>query len=334
MQNTRDNTIDILRFIGLMLIFLSHASPSVDSIVQLRSFDVPMMLFISGLTCSNKEFPNYFNFIKKRTLRLVVPVYIFLCIYLPFIAIIQHYDMIPQYLTTKIVIESFLLLNGIGYVWIIRVFLLIMLITPLLCKLGKQSNSIVLTAMTLMLSLSELLVHITNKYEIPAFVNIIVKDYIVYLLAYSAPFLLGYKIRNNNKGSYTFWSIVCSTAFIVGICIYIHNWGLPICISPKYKYPPQPYFIIYGLFCSTVLWTTRSLWSKYLNYNLIQFIGQNTIWIYLWHIPFVLFFRKFIDDWCIRYLLLLGFSISLYAIKYKIVKKIRMHKELKNYFRG
>lgn len=330
----RDNSIDILRFIGLMLIILSHASPSVDSIVQLRCFDVPMMLFISGLTCSNKEFPDYRVFIKRRTLRLIAPVYIFLTFYFIILAIVQHLGIIPKYLTIGKVAESFLLLNGIGYVWIIRVFLLIMLVTPLLCKVGKLSNSIVLITMVILLSLCEIIVHITNNPNIPNIISIVLKEYIIYILAYSVPFLLGYKLRYYNKHTYIFWAVASSLALIIGIIIYIYNLGLPINISPYFKYPPQTYFIIYGVFSSTIMWMTKEWWVKRIDFRLVQFIGQNTIWIYLWHIPFVLLCNQFIDNWYIRYILLICAPVLIFSVQYKLVQKINIIGQAKKFLIG
>lgn len=77
----RDNSIDILRFIGLMLLVLAHVGPP-NWLMQLRSFDVPLMVFVSGLTAARKEYTSYKGFILKRFKRLVLPVWIFLSIYL------------------------------------------------------------------------------------------------------------------------------------------------------------------------------------------------------------------------------------------------------------
>lgn len=53
MQPQRDLYIDFLRFIGISLIILAHVeAPS--GITQFRSFDVPLMVFVSGLSFSTK----------------------------------------------------------------------------------------------------------------------------------------------------------------------------------------------------------------------------------------------------------------------------------------
>lgn len=47
----RDISIDILRFIGISFIILAHVNPP-DTILNIRCFDVSLMLFVSGLTMS------------------------------------------------------------------------------------------------------------------------------------------------------------------------------------------------------------------------------------------------------------------------------------------
>lgn len=333
-KNKRDSSIDILRFIGLMLIILSHASPSPNFIMQIRCFDVPMMLFISGLTCANKDFPKYFQFVKKRTARLITPVYIFLVAYFIFLVIVQGLGYIPSILTTKKAVESFLLLDGIGYVWIIRVFLLIMLVTPILCKVGKLKNSIVALITISLILVCDFTVRLLDNCTIPSIIQILIKDYIIYTLAYSAPFLLGYKLRYSNTKSSIFWTVFCSILVLTGLYIYINNIGYPISISPQFKYPPQAYFIIYGMFCSVILWNSRNWWIKVLDCKLTRFIGQNTIWIYLWHIPLVALLLYAVNNWCIRYVILICIPTLLFFIQYKIVNKINITTKIKNYLIG
>lgn len=79
----RNPSIDLMRFIGLTMIILAHIGLSRSSslLFQLRSFDVPLMVFTYGLAFSGRSTGPYFSFISKRTLRLVLPVYIFVSLY-------------------------------------------------------------------------------------------------------------------------------------------------------------------------------------------------------------------------------------------------------------
>lgn len=78
MQPQRDLYIDFLRFIGISLIILAHVeAPS--GITQFRSFDVPLMVFVSGLSFSTKG-GGFWKYVWKRVKRLCIPVYLFLTI--------------------------------------------------------------------------------------------------------------------------------------------------------------------------------------------------------------------------------------------------------------
>lgn len=68
----RDDTVDVLRFIGLAMIILAHVdSPSV--LFQLRNFDVPLIVLISsmlfGLSYKNNT-PHIKNNRMKKILRV------------------------------------------------------------------------------------------------------------------------------------------------------------------------------------------------------------------------------------------------------------------------
>lgn len=137
-MKSRDLYIDFLRFLGLSLIILAHINPPMV-LFQFRCFDVPLMLFVSGLTISSSCSCKYVNYVTKRTMRLIIPVWIFLAAYLPALYFVQFRFLPKQYLTGEMIVRSFLLLdNSIGYVWIIRVFLIVMLVTPFVQKFNER----------------------------------------------------------------------------------------------------------------------------------------------------------------------------------------------------
>ena len=77
----RDKKIDLLRFIGLMMIILAHTVPP-KFLAQVRNFDVPLMVFVSAVTFSKfQKKETYFSYLYKRLKRLVLPVWVFLTFY-------------------------------------------------------------------------------------------------------------------------------------------------------------------------------------------------------------------------------------------------------------
>lgn len=132
---SRNQSIDLLRFVGLSLIILAHVQPP-ELLFQLRVFDVPLMLFVSGLAFSGRKPDFSARFFAKRAERLVIPVYIFLTVYFigVFIARIAGIDFGVR---SHHIIGSYLLMDGIGFVWIIMI---IGILTPLLLALDVRAG--------------------------------------------------------------------------------------------------------------------------------------------------------------------------------------------------
>lgn len=123
--------IDILKCIGLLLIILAHIDVSNDTVLEFRSFDVVLMVFLSGLLAvlSYQKERNDMQYIIKRIKRLLVPTYIFLTVYFLCDYFVGRLFSMPLY-NFHTVWTSYLLLDGIGYVWVIGVYLLCAIVTP------------------------------------------------------------------------------------------------------------------------------------------------------------------------------------------------------------
>lgn len=127
----RNKEIDVLKFIGLMCIVLAHVNIDNGIIFQIRNFDVVLLVLVSGyFSCdSYKRSKNLREFYKKRILRLLVPTYV----YITFFFIITYYiNNCKMMYNLKDIICTYLLTGGIGYVWIIKVYLIIAFMVPIL----------------------------------------------------------------------------------------------------------------------------------------------------------------------------------------------------------
>lgn len=333
----RDLSIDYLRFIGISMIILAHVAAPF-SLVQFRSFDVPLMIFISGLTSSRKTFPNYFRYIWTRSKRLLVPVYIFLTALFIIMYLLRSSGVIIENLSLKTVVHTYLLLEGIGYVWIIRVFLLIMILTPFLVRFEMTCKSNVLyglACLALMLLNDAILL---LQFPLPGgkLLNIFVGEFAMYLIGYVPLFMLGLRMRYSDEKvcrRYIWGVSVCAAS---GVLCYLANNGLPLAPS-AYKYPPQFYFLVYGSLVSVILWCFRDKIANLIDFlkltSAVTFIGQNTIWIYLWHIPFVMLFKETIDNWFLRYAVIYGCALAVFKLQTLLVRRIAQH-NVNKYFLG
>ena len=80
-RTERIREIDAMRFIGISLIILAHILGPGSFLFQIRSFDVPLMLFVSGLVSARRPVNDYGKYIGHRFLRLMVPVWLFYTLY-------------------------------------------------------------------------------------------------------------------------------------------------------------------------------------------------------------------------------------------------------------
>lgn len=168
MIRERDYNIDFLRTLGLLCVILAHVSAP-EIIMRLRGFDVVLLVFVSGLSflASKGDKQNYIIYLKKRICRLVFPTWKFLCIFFVFFEILLLINPIFPKFAIKDYLCSFLLLSGIGYVWIIRVYLLIAAVLPALKKiLDKVGVRKYLCILTMLYIVYEFLIRAVSHLEL------------------------------------------------------------------------------------------------------------------------------------------------------------------------
>lgn len=79
MTTERDNSIDILRAVCMILIILAHVNAPY-TLSQLRSFDVPLIVLISGF-CYSAKLKSYGQYVITRFKRLYSPTFKFLTVF-------------------------------------------------------------------------------------------------------------------------------------------------------------------------------------------------------------------------------------------------------------
>lgn len=297
----RDTRIDFLRFTGLMMIILAHVYPP-PWLFQLRNFDVPLMVFISGLSyrLSVKDEP-YASYVWTRVQRLVFPVWIFLTVYFGLLLTVSWPSELPEF---DKIWRSYALVDGIGYVWVIRIFLLVALLGPLAFWWHQRvrSHQVYLTSLLLVYLVYEAVVW--NAAAIP---NGVSKDLLHHVVFYAVPyglvFALGLRIPDLSRNAIVALGMLFFTTYIA--FLLYHQWQLGGWISTqKFKYPPTAYYLGFALTMAITLYLTAQYWMKLMNAlrltAFVLFVGSNSIWIYLWHILFLQVFKYF-DDYRLWY---------------------------------
>ena len=279
----RISYIDFLKFIGLTGIIIAHVNPP-SWVFMLRNFDVPLMVILSSILAS-RSFAKYskskasaINYYISRVKRLVIPTWIFLVFYFLLRCILTG-----QKESLKYYVDSFLLTRyGIGYVWIILIYLFSAMLIPAFAKI-KPSVKVLIS-----ISATYILYEIAYFYKLGLNGSGFIKDFIdttfYYIIPYGVLTYLGYnffKMKNRTKLK------IVLVSFIVFISLAVYYWSALGSFQSVQiaKYPPRIYYLSYGIGCSfalLILCEKKKL--EIYDNKVIRFISAHSLWIYLWHI--------------------------------------------------
>lgn len=319
----RDKSIDILRFIALTGIICIHVLPTPiqgvgqSFISQLRSFDVPMMVFLSGVSyslSSNKPL-TYGHYVVKRFYRLIFPTWIFLCLY---------YSLHLLYAPVPLLqIFYFGVFYTSWYVWIIRVFFVIALFAPFILNItSKIKLRHYFLLAFLFLVINETLA-IMDHDRNPDNISVMIIMNIAYLIVFSLGTIIKKMTRTQCK-------LIACLFFIVYfvICTYLFESNGEFVLTQVHKYPPRIYYLAYALSAIMLLWLIRNKITLVLTklglQDICAFIGSHTIWIYFWHILLVEYANDTIASAMFRFLFTYGIAIIITMIQHYFLEKIEM----------
>lgn len=191
-------------------------------------------------------------------------------------------------------------------------------------KLNKFDNKVKI--LTIIYIAYEVLYTLFDKYYVFNY-KFLITGTIFYLLPYFLFFSYGYyynKINMKNKRSIIYFLIV----FILFSEILYYFYLKEHLYFPNFKYPPRIFYISYAILISTFLLEivdilVKTLKFKYLREG-ISFIGRSTMWIYLWHIPIVIYFQNFKPNtnWLLKFLMIFILSSLVTFFQQIIIKEI------------
>lgn len=323
----RNSKFDILKSIALICIILAHINPG-DYLMQLRNFDVILMIIVSVLlsvkSIELKSF-SYKKYLIKRMKRLIVPTWCFLSVYFIF----QYFTL--GSIDIKSMILSYSLIGGIGYVWIIRIYIYVAIITPLINKLanivGVFKYYIIVIGIYLVY---EILIKLDYKFSSP-YINIIFRASVLDFIGYSLIVFLVIGIKKMRKKE-----ILLNMVIFFGVlCILAMRNDFTY--TQDFKYPLKLYFVSYSMLMSLGIYM---LVNKYMcNFKWINkttnYLSSNSMGIYLWHIIYISPINrifKFNNVLLRLFIILILAIITDYLIKIFLVKfnNIKKQSFLKN----
>jgi peptidoglycan/LPS O-acetylase OafA/YrhL len=292
----RDIRFDILKSIGLICIIYAHIGSEDNIFFHIRRFDVPLMVIISGALyyySASKKQISFWSYLQKRLPRLIAPVWLFLSFF--FISAYGVFNLLsqPYPFSQAKIFETFILSVGIGYVWIIRVFILVAIFSSLLISIYRycKTEFRFLSFLSVIYIFYELLFKVVPRFNLHnQFIAGLINDYLFYLLPYGCLFGLGMTLPKLKKSTILMIIGIFMAIFLGWAGYYYHIRGHFIS-THEFKYPARIYYISYGIFMSLLVSIKNNSLIK-----VIIFISSSSLWIYLWHIFFVYYWQTFLAE--------------------------------------
>lgn len=320
----RDLRLDYIRVIGILLVIMAHTSLN-NYVSNIRPFDVAMLVCVAGASYSFSKpitsFKEYLNYLKKRFIRLVIPVWLFLTFYFALTFLLSG-EMIYSFSTMA---STYLLLNGIGYVWIFRIMLMMALINTLLRIISDKFNSSFSKALMLelaLLILNELLGIICIYVFGDSILFKIIKMTVCYFIGYGILSIMGMIFIKLKTNDLVKLCVINGVIVLLSTCIY------DVFSPSDFKYPPMAQFICYGLFACILFYLLFS-WKTSSNVTInkvIVWLSKYSLNVYLAHILVIFLLGYFNLEFTpiIHYLVIIGVSISL-TYAYNFAKERLLH---------
>ncbi|MCI9286562.1 MAG: acyltransferase [Clostridia bacterium] len=295
-----------------------------------RNFDVPLLVILSGFLAvnSHKSNESMYTYLKKRFIRLVLPVWIFLTIFF-FGALIVRAFGIKYPFSLNTIFRSYALIDGIGYVWIIRVYLLCALSVPLLIKIKEKLNlNIYYVLIILVYILYEILYYSIGEK------NYILKYLIYYFIPYGILTFIGMEIKEWKSKRLINISVAMFIIFVILMLVMRITTGRFIQTN-ELKYPPTLYYLSYSIGMSLLMYylvVVKNVFNikNKINIKIITFISSHTMWIYLWHILYlyIIDFKFKSSNWLIKFIVITILSMLTACIQSKIIKRSKIKNKI------
>lgn len=306
----RDRFIDFLRGFSIFAIILIHANAFFlhDKIAftlwNISQFSVPVFIFCSTylfLKGSLDRSINFFSYLRKRFLRLLIPYYIFL-----FIFLICLFIFSPQVITTSYIWKSLILIGGVDVNWLVLLFLYITIILPFFAWSFKKAKF--LFWLFFVLSFGSACFLLFNSFDISYKWTMWLPWSVIFY------FTLFY-IKFENKRRYLSWVLFFSSLLLLITLLIKNNLHHDLAFRSN-KYPPNILYLSFGVssILALSLFTKSVLKNKFIM-SVFDFFSKYSYSIFFIHYVvltvLVLYIKQFHFNWFTLFLAVLFITILL-----------------------
>ncbi|MBP9750857.1 MAG: acyltransferase [Candidatus Peribacteraceae bacterium] len=295
----RDLRLDLLKCLALACIAVAHLNPPAW-LQQLGNFNVILLVLVAGAGYRLSESGrtrSYWEYLRRRVPRLIVPVWIYFAAYFGGLWLVTWLAERPFPVSWKKVLGAFLLLDTIGYSWILRILALVAIAAPLLPALRKRlenERQYLLAALTLLLTAC-VVVHLfpSLRNGLPGYPPFLTWRLLVEIFPYFGVFALGTCLPLLDRRRARLLGGCFLLAWIYLFCWH-QNWAWVTSVgairwNDGFKYPPEPYYLTYGLGVSFLFWSALPVPLR-LGERLeraVTFVGRHSLSFYLWHVAWL-----------------------------------------------
>jgi peptidoglycan/LPS O-acetylase OafA/YrhL len=329
----RNINLDLMRFLGVLTIMVAHAGPP-EWLFQLRNFGTPLLIVASALTYAaiySTRTLDMRSFYKKRFTRLIVPAWFFLTFFFLFFVVAAKLMHKDYPFSLREILETYTFYDGIGFVWILKVYLLLALLTPFALKVTKLeiSNLRYFSCLVILYVGYECALKLLMP-VIPQNLSRFFDTVIFVAVPYSILYLYGMRLASlTNKNIAV--AIVISLAVFLALAFTKYSDVGYFVSTQKFKYPPTIYYLSYAFFALNLVYLICRRISGFAKTSqaAIIWLASNSLWIYLWHIMayFLLYYSVGEDDkrffvFLAKVSFILAFSVGLTYIQIAVVKRL------------
>ena len=159
--------------------------------------------------------------------------------------------------------------------------------------------------------------------------SIILQDIIYYIIPMGICMAIGLEIKDLKDKTIIKTSLIFIIIFVI---FTIANFCITgnLITTNNYKYPPRLYYLSYaiGMSLLTIYFVERknifNIKEK-LDIKIIRFISTHTMWIYLWHILYIILINNFFNylNWIIKCIIIVVLSMITTYIQTNFVRYIK-----------
>jgi len=279
LEKERIDWIDLAKGFGMLLVIFAHVGQFSIISFFIVSFHMPFFFLISGYTFSNKKYPNFTAFVKKRIKTLIIPYLCFSLLgYLFLLYKCNFFSECPYSLVTPIP-GAFLAIRASHWtdsnptLWFVACLFTTEVLFFLILNFFKKNNIIILILFTF-----SLIGYAYTKYFIRPLPWSIDAACIA-ILFYGTGFIVKEnRILDKVNG------IIFFLLLIVGITAALNNSQVDMFASLYGNY----FLFVIAAFSNSIAF----LWlSKFLNKSyVLQYIGKNSLIYLALHQSIILFF--------------------------------------------